>query len=102
MGNNGALVAQVLDASDRSGEAMWHLPLPARYRKLLDSEVADMKNVASSPPGALVAGLFLQEFVGDVPWVHLDIAGPAWTDSEDSYINKGGTGVGVRTLLEII
>ena len=102
MGNDDTLVNRVLAASDRAGEAMWHLPLPQRYRKLIDSDVADMKNVASGPPGALVAGLFLKEFVDGVPWAHLDIAGPSWSESDDGYTPKGGTGVGVRTLLELL
>jgi leucyl aminopeptidase len=102
MANNDALAAKVLAASERAGEPMWQLPLPKRYRKLIDSDVADMKNVASGPPGALVAGLFLEEFVDGVPWVHLDIAGPSWSESDDGYTPKGGTGVGVRTMLELL
>ena len=62
-----------------------------------------MKNVGvNGQAGALSAGLFLQEFVADVPWAHLDIAGPSWSDAVDAYIPKGGTGVGVRTLLELL
>jgi leucyl aminopeptidase len=102
MANDDPLAAKVLAASERAGEPMWQLPLPKRYRKLIDSDVADMKNVAAGPPGALVAGLFLQEFVDGVPWVHLDIAGPSWSESDDGYTPKGGTGVGVRTLLELL
>jgi leucyl aminopeptidase len=103
MGNDDGLVGRVLAASERSGEAMWQLPLDKRYRKLIDSEVADMKNVgAPGSPGALIAALFLAEFVGDVPWVHLDIAGPSWSESDEGYVAKGGTGVGVRTLLELL
>jgi len=103
MGNSDDLVGQVLAAAQRSGEAMWHLPLPARYRKHIDSRLADMKNIgASGQAGALSAGLFLQEFVGRVPWVHLDIAGPARADDDDGYVTSGGTGVGVRTLLELL
>ena len=87
-------------AADRAGEAVWHLPLPSAYRKHIDSDVADIKNVGPRYGGALTAGLFLQEFVGDVPWAHLDIAGPARSDDEDGWTVKGGTGFGVRTLLE--
>ena len=103
MGNDEALVDRVRDAADRAGEAVWHLPLPKEYRKDIDSDVADIKNTGSGRyGGALTAGLFLQEFVGDTPWVHLDIAGPARADSEDGYVAKGGTGFGVRTLIETV
>ena len=61
--------------------------------------MADLKNVGDRYGGALVAGLFLQEFVDDRPWAHLDIAGPARAESEDGYLGKGSTGVAVRTLL---
>ncbi len=103
MGNDGDLIAQVSAASERAGEPTWHLPLPPTYRKHIDSEVADMKNIGmAGAAGTLSAGLFLQEFVGDVPWVHLDIAGPAFRSDEDGYLAKGGTGFGVRTLLELV
>ena len=103
MGNDDALIDRVRAAADRSGEPVWHLPLPEEYRKDIDSEIADIKNTgAGRYGGALTAGLFLQEFVGDTPWVHLDIAGPARADSEDGYIAKGGTGFGVRTLVETV
>ena len=87
----------------RSGEPMWPLPLPKQYRKLIDSEIADMKNIGTGGyGGALTAGLFLEEFVADVPWAHLDIAGPARASADDGYLRRGGTGFGVRTLLEYL
>lgn len=90
-------------AAERSGEPIWRLPLPKRYRKLIDSEVADMKNIGTgSYGGALTAGLFLQEFVGDVPWAHLDIAGPARASADDGYTRRGATGFGVRTIVELL
>jgi len=102
MGNDDGWVDQVRDAADRAGESVWPLPLPTEYRKMLDSEVADLRNIGtSSYGGALTAGLFLEEFVGDVPWAHLDIAGPARAGSDDGYIVKGGTGFGVRTLVAL-
>jgi leucyl aminopeptidase len=102
MGNNDDLIAQVQAAADRAGEQMWPLPLPPTYRKQLESEVADLKNIGvPNGGGALTAGLFLQEFVDDRPWVHLDIAGPAFRSDEDGYLPKGGTGFGVRTLVEL-
>ncbi len=102
MGNDDELVDQVRTAAERAGEPAWPLPLPKEYRKQLDSEVADLKNIGGRSAGALTAGLFLQEFVGEVPWVHLDIAGPSRSDEDDGAVVKGGTGVGVRTLLELL
>jgi leucyl aminopeptidase len=104
MGNNDDLVGQVRTASNRAGELVWHLPLPEVYRKSIESEVADMKNISSpaGAGGALTAGLILAEFVDDIPWAHLDIAGPARSDADEGYTRKGGTGFGVRTLIELL
>jgi leucyl aminopeptidase len=103
MGNRPDWVDQVRTAGDRAGEPLWPLPLPLEYRKLLDSEVADLKNVSSGGyGGALTAGLFLQTFVDDTTWAHLDIAGPARAAADDGELTKGGTGFGVRTLLELV
>ncbi len=101
MGNDDAWIGQVREAADRAGEPVWHLPLPSEYRKQLESEVADLKNIGGSYGGALTAGLFLQEFVDGAPWVHLDIAGPARAGADDGHVLKGGTGFGVRTLVEL-
>ncbi len=102
MGNDDGWIEQVQDAAGRAGESVWPLPLPSEYRKLIDSEVADMRNIGTSGyGGALTAGLFLQEFVSEVPWAHLDIAGPARASGDDGYVVKGGTGFGVRTLIEL-
>ena len=104
MGNNDDLVGQVRAASERAGELVWHLPLPDEYRKSIESEVADMKNISSpaGAGGALTAGLILGEFVDGVPWAHLDIAGPSRSDADEGYTRKGGTGFGVRTLIELL
>lgn len=100
MGNDEKLAREILEASERSGERGWHLPLPADYRKQIESPIADIKNIGNRYGGALTAGLFLQEFVEDgLPWVHIDIAGPARADSDDFEVPAGGTGVGVRTLV---
>jgi leucyl aminopeptidase len=101
MGNDDDWIDQIRDAADRVGERVWPLPLPADYRKGIESPIADIKNVGPREGGALTAGLFLQEFVDDVPWAHVDIAGPAFLGSDDGYMTKGGTGFGVRTLLEL-
>jgi len=99
MANDEALAAELLDAAAEAGEPTWRLPLPPEYHKEIESDLADLKNVGDRYGGALVAGLFLQEFVDDRPWAHLDIAGPARSESEDGYLGKGSTGVAVRTLL---
>ena len=101
MGNDEPWLQQVRTAADRAGEPVWPLPLPTEYRKQLESEVADLKNIGGSYGGALTAGLFLQEFVDGAPWAHLDIAGPARASADDGYLPRGGTGFGVRTLLEL-
>jgi leucyl aminopeptidase len=103
MGNHQGWLDQVRGASDAVGEPTWPLPLPAYLRGKLDSDVADLKNITSTRyGGALAAGLFLQEFVGDdIPWVHIDIAGPSDASEVDGEIVKGGTGFGVRTLVEL-
>ena len=103
MGNNDGWMAQVQDAATRAGEPVWPLPLPDDYRKGLDSEVADLKNIGGGRyAGALTAGLFLKEFVADVPWAHLDIAGPARSEEDNAYTPKGASGFGVRTLVELV
>jgi leucyl aminopeptidase len=99
MANDEALAAELLDAAAEAGEPTWRLPLPPEYRKDIESDLADLKNVGDRYGGALFAGLFLQEFVDDRPWAHLDIAGPARAESDDGYLSKGSTGVTVRTLL---
>lgn len=103
MGSDDGLVDQIETAAERAGERVWHLPLPGDYRKQLDSSVADMKNVGTRHGGALTAALFLREFVpGEIPWAHLDIAGPAFADAVDGENPKGATGFGVRTILELV
>ena len=103
MGNDRQLTDRVIAAGTAAGEPAWELPLYPPYRKQLDSEVADIKNVTGNPAASsIMAGLFLQEFVGEGPWAHLDIAAPAWAESEDGWIGKGGTGWGVRTLIELV
>ncbi len=104
MGNDDRLVAELRAAAERAGEAVWPLPLPAEYRAHIDSEIADVKNVglAEGGAGAISAALFLQEFCGAGPWAHLDIAGPARSDGDDGELRKGGTGFGVRILVELL
>jgi leucyl aminopeptidase len=104
MASNDALAAQVAESAQRAGEAMWPMPLPEDLRQGLESNVADIANVAADRSGGmLVAGLFLREFVPDgVSWAHLDIAGPAFNDGGAyGYTPKGGTGAAVRTLVQV-
>ena len=99
MSNNKALVDAWLDAAKAAGEDMWQLPLPERLQDMLRSEVADMRNTGERWGGALTAGLFLKTFVGETPWVHVDIAGPATSDKDVGHTIKGGTGFAVATIL---
>ena len=103
LGNDQAWVDQVAAASAadrRAGvaAARWR---QQRYRKLLDSDVADVKNVGGPYGGAITAAVFLSEFVGDVPWAHLDIAGPMKVDADESWRSKGATGFGTRLLVDL-
>jgi leucyl aminopeptidase len=103
MGTDPTLVRRVIAAGAAAGEPAWELPLVGAYRKQLDSEVADLRNVTAKPAAsAIMAALFLKEFTAGRPWAHLDIAAPAWSDSEDGWLTKGGTGWGTRTLLELV
>ncbi len=98
MGNDERLVSALLAAGQASGERLWQLPLVREYRDDLKSSVADLKNVGGDA-GTIIAGLFLQEFVDGVPWAHLDIAGPAFTEKDLPLGPRGGTGFGVRLLV---
>ncbi|MBI5832906.1 MAG: leucyl aminopeptidase [Armatimonadetes bacterium] len=102
-GADEALVRRLRDAGEAAGERFWPLPLDEGYADLLKSSVADIKNVAGSPSGgASAAAMFLASFVGDTPWLHLDIAGMALTDTEGPCQPKGATGMGVRTLVNLM
>ena len=102
LGNNQALVDQLTGASALTDEPLWQLPLTPRYRPQLNSEVADMKNMGGPMAGTITAALFLSEFVGDVPWAHIDIAGTAQNEVPERWTPKGATGFGTRLLLEFI
>ena len=101
MGNDPYLIAKIMDASSRTGERFWELPVPDEYDYMVKSDIADIKNLApNSEAGAIQGALFLREFIGSAKWAHLDIAGPAWYDKDFFYIPKHGSGFGVRTILE--
>jgi leucyl aminopeptidase len=97
-GTDDGLVAQVEAAAVEVDEPVWRLPLEKKYRKQLDSEVADIANLGGPFAGATTAALFLSEFVGDTPWAHLDIAGTMHTEADDAWRSAGGTGYGARLL----
>ncbi|MEN8200486.1 MAG: leucyl aminopeptidase [Thermodesulfobacteriota bacterium] len=102
LSNNQELVDRLLTAGERCGEPLWQLPLDKEYVEQIDSDVADIKNTGGRPAGTITAAAYLQKFVGDTPWAHLDIAGTAWDFTKKSYIPKGPSGTGVRTLAELV
>ena len=104
MTNTPSMFDRLLKASKHSGEKFWQLPLAEEYRDGLKSPIADLQNISSvrGEAGAIIGGLFLQSFVETVPWMHLDIAGPAWTDREFSYCARGATAFPLRTLLHYL
>jgi leucyl aminopeptidase len=105
IGNNKQLVDRLRKLSDKLGEKMWELPLYDEHHEQIRSHYADIKNIGGRPGGAITAAAFLSNFVNDVPWVHIDIAGTAWTQEgthEKSYNHRGATGFGVRTLVKLL
>lgn len=102
MGNDDEFVSKLIDTAQRSGERYWKLPLWDDYFESLKSDIADMKNTGARWGGASIAGCFLEKFVKDVKWAHIDIAGTAFLDKPQNEFIKGATGAGVRTLLNYI
>jgi leucyl aminopeptidase len=102
MGTDDALVEELRTAGGRAGERVWPLPMFEEYRDLVKSDIADVKNSGGRPAGSISAGWFLREFVEGFPWAHLDIAGTAYTEREDSTRVRGPTGVGVRLCTEFV
>ena len=101
-GNNQELVDKVIAAGAEAGELIWQMPMYEQYKEQNKSDVADIKNVGGKYAGAITAAQFLAEFVGDTPWVHLDIAGTNLSEKEQAYLVKGATGVPVRTLVNLV
>jgi len=102
MGTDDALIDEVRRAGERSGERVWQLPLWDEFREHIKSDIADVKNSGGRPAGSITAGWFLREFAEGFPWAHLDIAGTAYTQSEDAGAVKGPTGMGVRLFAEFV
>lgn len=101
--NNDNLKERLFKSSKKTGERIWELPLVSEYKELNKSEVADISNIPSTKYGGAITGaLFLEEFVENKPWIHLDIAGPAFSEKEFELGPKGGTGFGVRILLDLL
>jgi leucyl aminopeptidase len=96
------LAEQVRAAASHTGERVWEMPLFEDMRKQIDSDIADVKNIGTRWGGAIFAALFLKDFVGDVPWIHVDIAGPARSEEAEHYLPKGPTGMGTRLLIDWI
>ncbi len=101
-GNNQELVDKVVAAGTKAGECMWQMPMLEEYKELNQSDVADIKNTGGRYGGSITGAQFLSEFVGDTPWVHLDIAGTNMSEKERGYFVKGATGVPVRTLVNLV
>jgi leucyl aminopeptidase len=102
MGNNQEAMDRLQESGNRTYERVWQLPLFEEYEKLIRSDVADVKNIGGRWAGAITAALFLKKFIGNYRWIHLDIAGPAIMEEATEYIPKGGSGVGVRLLLDFL
>ena len=102
MGNDAALVQEVIKAGTRAGEPGWELPMWDDYKELIKSDVADIKNSGGRPAGTITAALFLKEFADGYPWVHLDIAGTAYTESDLGTVPRGPTGIPVGTFVELV
>jgi leucyl aminopeptidase len=101
-GNDESLLKRIEEASGKTGEMVWKLPLWDEYFEFLKSDVADFRNVGTRSAGAIMGAIFLSKFVEKTPWVHLDIAGPASIEKDRPYIPRGGTGAGVRLLIQLL
>ena len=102
MGNDPTLVRSILNSADNVGEKMWELPLDSELKEEIKSRVADIKNVGNRWGGAITAALFLENFVSDVPWVHIDIAGPSYLEKSSNWYQYGASGFGVRTIVDYL
>jgi len=101
-GSDQPFTDQLLASAKSAGEKMWPLPSDDDYREFIKSGIADIQNVNGAKGGGAIAGaMFLKEFIGDTPWIHLDIAGTAWQDDVKPWNAKGATGVAVRTLVDL-
>lgn len=102
LGTDEKMKSDIKKASEETGERVWELPLWDLYADLIKSDIADYKNTGGRPAGTITAAMFLSKFAGDIPWVHLDIAGPAWAAKDKAYTPKGAAGVAVRLLIQYL
>lgn len=102
LGNNEKLIRLVKLAGEDTGERVWELPLWKEYEELIKSDHADMKNVGGRDAGTIQGAVFLKRFIGETPWVHIDIAGTAWHDNDKPYAVAGATGWGIRLLTRVV
>lgn len=104
MGKDEAVIRQLVGAGVKTGERVWQLPFYKEYHDQIKSEIADVRNLGNiqKEGGAITAGAFLSQFVEKTPWAHIDIAGPAWSEQDLEYVRKGGTGFGVRLLVQFL
>jgi leucyl aminopeptidase len=100
--NNQMLMDKVITAGAKAGELIWQMPLHDGYKKQIKSNTADLKNAGGRPAASITAAQFLAEFVGNTPWVHLDIAGTSTSEKEQGHLVKGATGIAVRTLVNLV
>jgi leucyl aminopeptidase len=101
LGNDDGLVDQLRAAGDAVDEPVWRLPLVKRYRRQLDSKIADIRNMGGVNAGTITAGLFLEDFTAGIPFGHLDICGPMMTEADDGWRSTGATAFGTRLLIEL-
>ena len=99
--NNQAFLDKLMSAAKTEGEKMWQMPIDEEYKEALKSDFADLHNIGGRPGGSVTAAMFLKDFVNDLPWVHLDIAGTAWLDDAKPFMAKGASGIGVRTFVRL-
>lgn len=102
LGNDEKLIADLIESGKKTNEKIWQLPLDDDYKKQIESEVADMKNIGGRHGGTITSAMFLKEFVGDVSWAHIDIAGPAILSEKKPYTPRGGSGFGVRLMVDFL
>ncbi len=102
MGNNRELIDKIKKSADKTYERVWEMPLFDEYKEYLKSDIADIKNTGGKNGSLVTSAYFLYEFIGKVPWVHLDIAGTAWLEKEKPYMPKGASGIGVRLMLNLL
>ncbi|HOO56851.1 MAG TPA: leucyl aminopeptidase [bacterium] len=101
-GNDEELIKSIEAAGEKCGERMWHMPTDDDYKELLETKIADIKNVGGRWGGAITAALFLEFFTDETSWAHLDIAGPAYLEKKDRYFGAGATGCGARTIAQMV